>query len=324
MTGMLVSIVIATRNRSALLDLTLGALARQRWPREQMDVIVADNGSVDDTPRVVERARRAGLPVRYLLAAKPGKSYAVNAALRLTQGDLIAFTDDDVEPEPDWVAGLARAIEETDADFVAGRILPRWEAAPPRWMSPSLHGVLAIPDNGIARLPITAAGPSGIMPIGANMAVRPRVIARVGGLRTDLGKLEGSLRTGEDHEFFRRLLHAGYRGTYEPSALVRHFVPASRLTRSYFRRWLFQNGGDVARLERSFPATARFLLGIPRYLWRQAVTDLASAVRAALTGDSARRFASSLRLIWFVGFLLESWAGHCDRSPSALELAEGR
>jgi glycosyltransferase involved in cell wall biosynthesis len=324
MAGMLISVVIATRNRSALLGLTLEALARQRWPREQLDVIVADNGSADDTRQVVEGARDAGLPVRYLFVAEPGKSHAVNAALRLTRGDLIAFTDDDVEPEPEWLAGLARAIEETGADFLAGRILPRWEVAPPAWMSASLHGVLAIPDNGPARLPITAAVPSPIMPIGSNMAVRSAVIARVGGLRTDLGKLEGSLRTGEDHEFFRRLLQAGYCGVYEPSAVVRHFVPASRLNRGYFRRWLFQNGRDVARLERAFPPSARVLLGVPRYLWRQALVDLAAVARSALAGDGPRRFASTLRVIWFVGYLLESWTGRRVSSPPEWELAEGR
>lgn len=320
---MLVSVVVATRNRSVLLGRTLEALARQRWPLEQMDVIVSDNGSTDDTRAVVDAARVGGLPVRYLFVAQPGKSHAVNAALRLTRGDLIAFTDDDVQPDPDWLAELVRAVDDTGADFVAGRILPLWEIAPPAWISPSLYGVLAIPDNGVTRLAITADNPSAVMPIGANMAVRASVIARLGGLRTDLGKLEGSLRTGEDHEFFLRLLHAGCRGIYEPSALARHLVPASRLCRGYFRRWLLQNGGDVARLERAYAAPLPFVLGIPRYLWRQALRDVMSTVRAALTGDSAGRFASALRVIWFAGYLRESWFSRAAALPT-WELVEGQ
>lgn len=321
---MLVSVVIATRNRSVLLGRTLEALARQRWPRDRIDVVVADNGSTDETAAVVEAARRGGLSVRYLFVAEPGKSHAVNAALRLTRGDLIAFTDDDVEPEPGWLAGLIRGVEETGADFVAGRIRPTWEIEPPAWMSPSLYGVLAIPDNGSVRLPIAADSPSAVMPIGANMAVRASVVARVGGLRTDLGKLEGTLRTGEDHEFFKRLLHAGYRGSYEPSAVVRHLVPASRLHRGYFRRWMFQNGHDVARLDRAYPTPVTFLIGVPRYFWRRALVDAAAAVRAACAGDGARRFASALRLIWFAGYLSEAWFGHRDYPSPAWELAEER
>ena len=45
------------------------------------------------------------------------------------------------------------------------------------------------------------------------------------------------------------MLHAGCRGVYEPAALVSHWVPRERLQRSYVRRWLYQNGRDVSRLE---------------------------------------------------------------------------
>jgi glycosyltransferase involved in cell wall biosynthesis len=305
-----VSIVIATHNRSALLGQTLAALAEQRWPVDQVEIIVSDNGSTDGTRAVVQgAASRDGAPVRHLFVPEPGKSYAVNAALEIARGDLLAFTDDDVLPEPGWIEALVRAIDETQADFVAGRIRPMWEIEPPAWMSPSLYGVLAIPDNGPARLAITGDRQSNVMPIGANMAVRASVIARLGGLRTDLGKLAGSLRTGEDHEFFLRLMHAGCRGVYEPEALVRHFVPASRLKRAYFRRWLYQNGRDVSRLERGYLTSARFLLGVPRYLWRALAADAVSTMGATLRGDAARRCASALRVLWFAGYLRESWFG---------------
>jgi glycosyltransferase involved in cell wall biosynthesis len=309
--SVVVSIVIATRNRSALLAQTLDALARQCWPAGQLEIVVADNGSTDDTRVVVERTvrRRIGASVRYLFVEQPGKSYAVNRALQVARGDLIAFTDDDVQPDPEWIAAIVRAVEETGADFVAGRIRPIWEIEAPRWMSPPLYGVLAIPDNGTIRLPIAAGAPTNVMPIGANMAVRASVIARVGGLRTDLGKLEGSLRTGEDHEFFLRLLNAGCRGVYEPAALVGHLVPAERLQRGYFRRWLYQNGRDVALLERAYPAGLPFLLGVPRHLWRRLIADAVSTLRASIGGDEAQRFASALRMLWFAGYLRESWFG---------------
>ena len=323
---MFVSIVIATRDRSGLLEQTLDAIARQRWPRERFEVIVADNGSTDGTRAVVEEAaaRSDGGTVRYLFVAQPGKSHAVNAALRLTRGDLIALTDDDVLPDPGWLSALVRAVEESDADFVAGRILPLWEVKPPAWLSPSLYGVLAIPDNGTARRAIAADGADRVMPIGANMAVRASVVARQGGLRTDLGKLEGSLRTGEDHEFFLRLLHAGCRGVYEPAALVAHRVAAERLSRPYFRRWLYQNGRDVSRVERSYPPSVSFLLGVPRYLWRQAIGDALATLKAAVAGSRARRFASATRVIWFAGYLRESWFGHTAPAPAPLELVEDR
>jgi glycosyltransferase involved in cell wall biosynthesis len=308
MTEPLVSVVIATRNRAALLAQTLDALAGQRLPREAFDIVVADNCSTDDTRAVVAAFAHGGgaPPVHYLYVAEPGKSCAVNSALAHARGVLVAFTDDDVLPSPEWLPALARAFDDLGIDFAAGRILPRWEVPPPAWMSPALYGVLAIPDNGNSARPIDESH-DGIMPIGANMAVRRRVIERIGGLRADLGKLEGTLRTGEDHEFFLRMLHAGCRGLYVPDAVVQHWVPHDRLRRAYFRRWLHQNGQDVSKLEAAYTPRVRRLFGVPRHLWRQFAKDLVRAARATALGDGPARFAASLRLIWFAGYVREAW-----------------
>jgi glycosyltransferase involved in cell wall biosynthesis len=300
------SVVIATFNRARLLADTLQALASQEAPHGGFEVVVADNGSTDETGAVVKAAAPT-LPLEYLHVSTPGKSHAVNAAIAHARGDLLVFTDDDVVPERGWLLAWRRAFDETGADFGAGRILPRWGQEPPHWMSPALYGVLAVPDNGGQRLVGDELATRGVMPIGANMAVRRDVLGRVGGWRTDLGKLRGTLRTGEDHELFLRLVSSGARGVYEPTALVRHYVPPSRLTRAYFREWFFGNGRTVARLEAEYPSTTRRLAGVPRYLWRAAATDAVRAARAALARDSAARFAGSARLIWFAGFVREAW-----------------
>lgn len=322
---MFLSVVIATKDRQALLAQTLDALDAQRWPPDRGEVIVADNGSTDATRAVVEAAagRAEGLPVHYVHVAEPGKSSAVNAALRQARGDVLVFTDDDVLPEPAWLERLAAAFADTGADFVAGRILPRWESPAPSWMSPSLYGVLAIADNGGTRLQIGGSEHRHLIPIGANMAVRASIVHQLGGLRPDLGKLGGTLRTGEDHEFFLRMMHGGCHGVYEPSAVVRHWVPTARLRRGYFRSWLYQNGRDVARLEASYSTAVR-LLGVPRYLWRVASADALAALRAAVTLDERRRFASTVRLIWLLGYVRESWFGRAPAPAAAMQPAEGR
>ena len=234
----------------------------------------------------------------------------MNTILRDVHGSLVAMTDDDVCPEPDWLERLAAAFAETRADFVAGRILPRWECEPPPWLSSPLYGVLAIPDNGEARL---ALGPDSdgrhVIPIGANMAVKTSVIRRLGGLRDDLGKLSGTLRTGEDHEFYLRMIQAGCRGVYEPTARVRHFVPRERLAPAYFCRWQYQNGRDVSRLESVYTTAVRKLFGVPRYLWRQAAADAVATLGGFFVGDERRRFARLVRLIWFGGYVRDAWWG---------------
>jgi hypothetical protein len=106
------------------------------------------------------------------------------------------------------------------------------------------------------------------------------------------------------------MIHAGFRGVYQPDAVVHHWVPRERLDRDYFRHWLYQNGRDVARLETSYPLACRRLLRVPGYLWRQAGADL----QAAFTTDRARRFAASARLHWMAGYLRESWRTAPDLS----------
>jgi glycosyltransferase involved in cell wall biosynthesis len=305
-----ISVVIATRNRSALLARTLDALAIQTWRADRFEVIVADNGSTDGTRAIVEAiAARSTLPrVKYLFVPEPGKSHAVNRALDVGAGEIFAFTDDDVLPERDWLTQASAALSRQGVSFMAGRVLPIWEAPPPPWLSRSLYGVLAVPDSGDLPLEI---GPDStdVVPIGANMAVRREVIARVGGLRTDLGKLEGSLRTGEDHEFFLRILEHGFRGVYDPTAVVRHVVPRERLERGYFKQWLKQNGRDVATLGDSYAPRAPRLFGVPRYLWRQAFDDMRAFIRAALADDPADRFAAQVRLLWLGSYAHETWFG---------------
>src|SRR2546426_6349653 len=88
--GPFISAIIATRNRASLLGQTLDALVAQTWPRQQLEIIVADNGSSDNTRELIEaNGRRPDAPsIRYLYVAEAGKSNAVNAALRLARGEL--------------------------------------------------------------------------------------------------------------------------------------------------------------------------------------------------------------------------------------------
>jgi glycosyltransferase involved in cell wall biosynthesis len=306
---MMVSVVIATRDRAPLLEKTLEALCRQDPPGCPYEILIVDNASRDDTSGVVARAAtRDVVPIRYLFEDRAGKSYALNTAVARAHGDLLVLTDDDVVPSAGWLAAYVRAFTETRADFAVGRILPQWEAPPPRWMSSALYGVLAVPDAGTRRLTLKKGVNEEVMPIGANMAVRRHVLDRVGGWNPNLGKLQGTLRTGEDHEFALKMLEAGFIGVYEPDAWVRHRVPADRLRLAYFQRWFYDNGTTVAALEQDFPTTDRYLFNAPRYLWRQFAHDLLMIVWSIVTCDARRATACEMRLAWFAGFLRGCWS----------------
>ena len=311
---MMLSVIIATRDRAPLLASTLDALARQNASEHPFEIVVVDNASTDDTPIVVESAARRGAPIVYLHEPKPGKSNALNAAVSHARGDVLVFTDDDVLPSPGWLAAYARAFQETDADFAAGRIRPIWEAPPPAWMSPALYGVLAVGDGGTQRIAIRQGAKDDIMPLGANMAIRRHVLDRVGSWNTQFGKLQGTLRTGEDHDFFLRMIDAGYHGIYEPAASVEHRVPAKRLRLSYFCRWFYDNGKVEAQMEDRHSTTDSYVFHIPRYLWRQALGDFAGLLVGLVSLDTKRVVARFTRLEWFAGYVRYRWSVRRRRS----------
>jgi GT2 family glycosyltransferase len=230
----------------------------------------------------------------------------LNTAVAHAQGDLLVFTDDDVLPCPNWLAAFTRAFNETGADYVAGRILPLWEAPPPRWLTPDQHGVLAVGDGGTQRLILEGVHDE-IMPIGANMAVRRHVVDRIGGWNPDLGKLKDTLRTGEDHEFALKLLAAGFAGVYEPEACAFHRVPPDRLRLGYFFRWCYSNGRIEAGLEQEYPSTTKYLLRVPGYLWRRLARDLASTALGVVSLNSRTASSCALRIVWFGGYLGGRW-----------------
>ncbi|HWN39436.1 MAG TPA: glycosyltransferase [Gammaproteobacteria bacterium] len=115
-----VSVVVPTYGRPVLLSRCLEALAAQTLPRADFEVIV-----VSDGPDALTRAAidRSGLPVRYrTLPRRSGPATARNAGWRVALAPIVAFTDDDSVPSPDWLrAGLVELDEGCDA--VAGRVV---------------------------------------------------------------------------------------------------------------------------------------------------------------------------------------------------------
>jgi hypothetical protein len=142
-------------------------------------------------------------------------------------------------------------------------------------------------------------------PYGNNMAFRKEVFEKHGGFRTDLGPCPGSEIRSEDTEFGQRLLDAGEQLWYEPSAVVYHAVPESRVRKSYFLAWWF----DKARADiREGVHPSRFDLqvaGIPLILFRRlAVWTL----RWLVSLNPSRRFASKVN-VWIVaGHIKECWS----------------
>ena len=325
------SVLICTYNRARLLRETLAALQAMTPPPDcQVEIIVVDNNSSDNTQLVIAEAMaRSSMPVVAVRESAQGKSFALNRGLEVARGDIVALTDDDVWPSPEWLARIVADFRQRDVTFVFGKVLPRWSRLPPPELltqpAQDIWGPLAIVDYGDEPADYIAESTGQRLPIGANLAFAREALVTIGGWRTDLGKVNNTLISGEDHEIFLRLRrHSLYAGYYDPAVAVRHFVPAERLTREYFRRWFFWHGKTQAlMLDDLYPGLDMSgvprIAGVPRFLCRQSLEQLWRWIRMLGRSDALGVLIEELRALQYAGMLYECWR---HRKPERLHQAQ--
>lgn len=258
---MTVTVILCTYNRCKSLAKALGSVAVSELDKSvEWEVLVVDNNSTDQTRAVVEDfSRRYPGRFRYMFESEQGRSFALNSGIRGSSGDILAFMDDDVLVSPTWLKNLTAPLSKGEWSGSGGRILAANSFSCPNWLS--LHGrynmggMLALFDLG------DRAGKTDQPPFGTNMAIRKEMFQKYGLFRKDLGRCGNNMMSNEDTEVGRRLMAAGERLWYEPSAVVYHAVPQNRLTKKYFLRFWFNYGRSGVREHGKRPDICR----IPRY-----------------------------------------------------------
>jgi len=223
----IVSIVICTRNHASALRPTLESLSAVHIPEDlSTELIIADNGSTDNTVQVVAEAtpwlKNLTGGVHRVEAPDPGQCYARNAGIAAARGKIIVFTDDDLRFPTDWIEGICRPILMGDADAVVGgvRLAPHLERP---WMSPDHRTWLACTDRIQTESPWL---------VGANFAFSQHVLTKVPSFDTELGP--GRLGFGDDTLFGEQLREAGYKIVARLDTVVEHHCDADRLLRSSY------------------------------------------------------------------------------------------
>lgn len=153
---------------------------------------------------------------------------------------------------------------------------------------------------------------------GGNLAIRRAALARIGGFAAHLGKLRGTLRSGEDHDLCQRCVAAGLEAMYWPAARVTHWVPADRMRIRYFLRWFFWSGITHAALEQDEPRRGRFVFGVPLYLARRLASGLAGGCAAVASGDVATAVERATDAAFAIGYAAARWRIVAVDAPRAL------
>lgn len=212
-----VTVIVPVRDGAALLDRCLSALDRQDHPHDHLQVIVVDNRSVEDIAAVV--AQHPGV---LLLHQPDGGSYAArNLALRSARGEVLAFTDADCDPAPDWVSSAAAGLAAPPrAAMVGGAVELTFEHGRPVTACELFEAVQGFPQEMYLRDYHFA--------VTANMVTWRETFDLV-------GEFDGTLMSGGDTDWGRRVHAAGGEQRYVPTAVVRH--PARATWGEAVRKW---------------------------------------------------------------------------------------
>lgn len=322
MERVLISLVITTYNRAALLAEALASVAASQIESpEDVEVIVVDNNSTDDTHQTVEGVRARGFPfeLRYVFEQKQGISYARNRGAEESRATYVAFMDDDQLIEKNYLARLAPAFQSTGAICIGGPNLMRNDEALPGWLPPLLRLSRGQRNHGSD---VKVLRPGDGMLIGGNMAFIRQELLDIGKYNVNLGRsgrIGGdALLSGEEDELQERLHAAGKKIVFHPGLIQHDPLAPVRRTKSFWRRHHFHYGRSLYRMR--VADTGKYngpsLLGAPRWLWRALfLDDIPKSVTPLARLDLTASFYRQLDVCTRLGQICE--ARHTGRQSKA-------
>ncbi len=267
-----VTVAVVVKDRHDAMRRCLDGIDALRGPAHR-EVVLVDNGSTDGTHALlVERAGRAPVPTRvHRVAGSVGR--ARNAALADARAPVIAFTDSDCVPAPDWASELLATLRDgVDVDVAQGRTVP---AAPVAGRWAATQHIERFTDLYEA----------------CNIAYRTDVLQAAGGFGEDIGFF------GEDTVAGWRVRRRGGAGRYAPTAVVAHDVTYPGPFWHLRRGWGYRNWNALVR---RFPEMRDALLWHRFFLRPRSAATLA-ALTGATVAVAARRPAAAalaLPLLW--------------------------
>lgn len=220
-----VSIVVPAYNEALVIENTIRSLLASDYSK--FEIIVIDDGSTDDTSKVVEDVFGANERVRLFTVTNAGKAEALNTGLRHARGEVIVALDADTIFAPETVGALARRFYDPEVGAIAGNakvgnrinIVTRWQA------------LEYITSQNMDRRAFASLNCITVVP-GAVGAWRKDLLLRVGGFESDT--------LAEDQDLTLRIRRLGYRIGYEETAIAWTEAPHDLRTLAKQRfRWSY-------------------------------------------------------------------------------------
>jgi glycosyltransferase involved in cell wall biosynthesis len=242
-----ISIIIPTFNRSHTLNLTLASILDQQTLKN-LEVIIADNGSTDNTAQVCQSYIKDHPNIfKYIYEQEPGLLSGRHAGALAAKGDIVCFLDDDVSLSTGWLSGVKSAFSNPKIKLATGPCLPLYETAPPQWLdffwdkfstTGKFCTWLSLIDLGEKEIEI--------LPVyvwGLNFCIRKETLFELGGFHPDNIPKRYQMFQGDGETGLAIKAHKmNMKALYCPHIKLHHHVSAERLTINYFEKRAFYQG----------------------------------------------------------------------------------
>jgi succinoglycan biosynthesis protein ExoM len=279
-----ITVCICTFRRPTLLKRLLQALdSLDTGDRFTYSIVVVDNDDRQSSRPVVDELV-AGSTRRISYCVEPRQNIALarNKALEHAEGELVAFIDDDEMPTDRWLLHLFEAYVRYDAAGALGPVMPRFDGAPPRW----------VVDGGFYTRPTY---PTGFV-IGWRQGRTGNLLINRSVVTAETPAFRPEFLTGEDQDFFRRVIARGHKFVWCSEAIAYEAVPPLRWKRSFMlRRALLRGRISLLHPTCGVRAVATSIVAVPAYL---------AALPLALLGGQSKFMVCLVKLFDHVGRLL--------------------
>jgi succinoglycan biosynthesis protein ExoM len=217
-------------------------------------VVVADNDAGRSAEAIVaEFTATSPLPVRYCVEPRQNIALARNKAVENTDGEFVAWIDDDEFPAVDWLLTLFKTCQEYQVDGVLGPVLRHFDETPPRWLLRSQFYKRKINPTGTTVRWLEART--------GNVLLKREL------LQNGVPPFRPEFRAGEDQDFFRRQIEQGRNFIWSENAAVYEVIPPARWRRSYMLRKALLRGSTAA-MQPSYGAVniTKSIVAVPIYI----------------------------------------------------------
>ena len=238
----MLSIIICTYNREKYIYNVLKSIAENDFPYCEYEIVLVNNNSTDSTEIECKRFQNDFPQIQfcYYIETNQGLSYARNRGIEETKGDILIYVDDDAEVNKEYLQTYSKFFKNyPDVSAAGGPIIPKYEIAPPKWMShytkELITGYLYIGNE-------IRAFAKRRYPGGGNAAYRKKVFDEIGLFNVNLGRKGNNLFGAEEKDIFDKMTSKGMKYYYVPNAILYHIIPKEKLQKEYFNKLTYSIG----------------------------------------------------------------------------------